>query len=306
MNKRKTFIIGGTLLILVIGLVVGVLLSQEPQLFFKRATAPLCPLDSATCRWDYSATGVQFNVTVVDQTTGQTVVNTTTTAKEVIFSPMVGHVYRCTVVPKNECGDGQSQETTGVCVGVGTPTPTPSNTPTPTETPTPALTATPTPTPSVCEVPPNECLPAADCSDQGREAGNEDCSSAGVGYVCCMPFGTTPTPTNTPTPTETPTPTGTPTPTHTVTPTNTPTPPPGSTSTPTPPPGSTATPTPPPGATYTPTPTNTPTPPSIAQASPTLTDTPIPLPDVPVAGGFLPTIFTFIGGALVVLAALLL
>lgn len=269
------------LAVLVLGLLTGLFLLRQPErdLTPGAEVGPVCPPNGASCSWESSDTGVTFKVTILDQSTGETLLETTTQDKLVTFTPLVGHAYKCSVVAVDpECGAGPEASTIGTCLAQVTETPTP----------------TPT-SPPLCEAP-SSCRPSDECAADG---GHEGPADAGIcpepGQVCCVPGEPTPTPTETPTPTPTTPPvceqpatcrpssecsagggtTGTGScdnPDHIcclppeVTPTETPTP--TSTSTPTPTPTNTPTPT----ATYTPTPTSTPVP----SNTPTPTNTPTP------------------------------
>jgi len=204
-NKdRKKLTIVLTVAILVTGLLVGFLILSlnnlnKRQTIVNQAAAPTnsCPTNGAICSWRYSQAGVSFEYSITDITTGAIVKSGTTTDKQVVFTPIVDHAFRCRVAVINSCGKGIPKDVTNTCTGVLQPTPTPSPTPTkpllPTPTPTlppgvtPSPTKTPTPTPT-------------------------------------LPPGVTPTITATPTPTIRPTNTPTPTEVSIVVTTPTPTP----------------------------------------------------------------------------------
>ena len=334
MNKRTLLIVGIVALILLTGLGVGVFLTQGPQLIQKRATqGDMCTLFDAVCRWTGSTGTTSYKVDIVDTTDNVVIYSQTTADTEVSFAAEPNHTYTCTVVPSNACGTGPAGEASNTCI--------PGATPTPTDTPSPTVTVTPTvtvsPTPVICTTP-NQCLPQSQCANEGRSESTDMCSVAGE--VCCMPPGVTPT--VTPTVTVAPTNSPTATPTSTRTPTPGPcdepnqcipgstcfaegryevvadcsaepvgyvccTPPgaPSRTPTPTVTTKPTATPhaTQTPAASGTPKATQTPTPVNVAVAS---TSTPVPVPEVPTAGGFVPTILGIAGGTLVILLMLML
>lgn len=246
MKKKQTLIIISIfILVLLAGMIITVFLLQRPQTTVPRATetGPMCPANGATCSWDSDATATSFKVEIVDETTGSTLLTTTTSNKAVQFTPIANHQYKCNVTPVNTCGEGPVGSATNTCVPMSSPTPTPSEVPS----------VTPTPTVVMCQQP-SSCKTSDQCTTDGGTPNDEHCSDAGT--ICCVPPSVTPTATptvtNTPTPTNSPTPTATstPIPTFTPVPTNTPYP------------------------TYTPYPTNTPLPTSTPR--PTNTGTPVP------------------------------
>lgn len=247
------------LIVILLGLVGGLILITQRQIFRERAVGPSCPINGATCEWDEIPGVNDYEVRIEKQIgeTLQSVIFSRASKTKLLFTPEVGAKYICTVrpiinTPGCEAMPEESAETTCSAIELSpTPTPTPTITPTlppgvtPSETPTPTITPTPTPseTPSPTPSPTQTPTPT-------------------------LTVTPTPTRTPTPTPTQTPTPTVTPTPTPTSTPTPTPTSLPTSTPTPT------ITPTLPPGVT--PTITPTPTPPIIVQITQVIAPTAAP------------------------------
>ncbi len=269
MKKKQNLIIISIFGIVVIAaLIVGLFLLRKPQTTVNRATEPMCPANGASCSWDSDETATSFKVDVIDQTTGETLLSTTTSNKAVQFTPIANHTYKCNVTPINSCGEGPIATASNTCIPEVTNTPTPS----------PSPSTEPSPTPISCQQP-STCKTAEACTADGGTTNGEQCSEAGT--ICCVPAESTPTPTATPSPTATPTnsptptltstpiPTYTPVPTSTTIPTNTPyptyTPYPTSTHTPTPTPTT-------PSATWTPAPTYTPYPTYTKAPSPTPTE----------------------------------
>lgn len=148
-------------------------------------TAPVCPKDQGVCKWDPLENANEYNVTVKDAKSGETIKNGIVKAPDAkfVFPMDPEKSYQCIVIGINKCSEtppSESPPKTCVVPSV-TPTTPPSGTPSPTPTTPPSVTPSPSPTPTT---PP------------------------------------TPTPTHTPTPTPTtppsPTPTRAPTPTPIV------------------------------------------------------------------------------------------
>lgn len=253
------------------GMVITVFLLRRPQVTVPRATEPMCPANGATCTWDSDETATSFKVEIIDETSGQSLLSTTTSNKSLQFTAIPNHQYKCNVTPINSCGEGTAASGVNTCVPQATPTQEPSATPT----------VTPTPTILFCQAP-SSCKTQEACTADGGTTNGEQCAEAGT--ICCVPADSTPTPTSTPT--ETPSPTNTPSPTATMTPIPTYTPVPTSTTIPTSTPYPTYTPYPTatqapsatpaltatPGPTYTPYPTYTPAPTNTGVPSPTPTE----------------------------------
>jgi hypothetical protein len=170
--KRKKILIFSLIFVtvVVIGFLISTLLIREPQTIPSKATdtqGPTCPAEeSGSCTWESDTGTTSFKVVITNVSNGQKILETTTSAKEVKFTPVAGRSYKCSVEPVNSCGTGPEASDTGACLVVtGTPPPTetPTMTPPPTETPevspTPTLTLTPsptktqTPTPTLTETP---------------------------------------------------------------------------------------------------------------------------------------------------------
>lgn len=270
-KNQKLLIISIFGFVLLISLIIGLFLLRKTPTINNRATEPMCPAQGASCTWESDGTATSFKVDVVDETSGKSLLSTTTTDKIVHFTPIPNHQYKCNVTPINSCGEGPSGSAVNTCIPQATPTQEPSATPT----------ITPTPTIISCQQP-STCKTQEACTTDGGTTNGEQCSEAGT--VCCVPPNSTPTPTatptatpsptNTPTPTTVPsaTPTSTPLPTSTTIPTNTPyptyTPYPTATHSPSSTPASTAT----PGPTYTPYPTYTPVPTNTGAPNPSPTE----------------------------------
>lgn len=151
-NKKKKLLILLAILVLLAGLLTGLILitTQGPQYLKKKAVEEVsCPKDGATCSWSPAESATSYSYSITDETTGE-VIKGTTDQTQVQFTPVVGHVYKCTVVPVNSCGEGPEATAQNICLA-GTPTPSPEESPTPTETPTltPEITEEPTPTEEV-------------------------------------------------------------------------------------------------------------------------------------------------------------
>lgn len=124
-------------------------------------TAPVCPKDQGVCKWDPLENANEYNVTVKDTKSGETVKNGTVKAPETKFAfPMdPTKTYQCIVTAVNKCSEtppSESPPKTCVVPSV-TPTPPPSGTPppspTPTKIPTPTPTTPPSPTPTKTPTP---------------------------------------------------------------------------------------------------------------------------------------------------------
>lgn len=256
-KNQKLLIISLFGIVLLFGLIIGLYLLRRQPTTVNRATEPMCPANGATCSWDSDGTATSFKVEVIDETSGQTLLTTSTANKSIQFTPIANHKYTCKVTPINSCGEGTVGTASNTCI------PQVTNTPTPTATPT----VSPTPTIISCQLP-STCKTQEACTAEGGTTNGEQCSEAGT--ICCVPPDSTPTPTSTPT--NTPSPTVTPTNTPTATPIPTFTPAPTSTPYPTytPYPTSTTGPSSTPGPSWTPVPTYTP--------QPTYTGVPTPTP----------------------------
>jgi len=206
MNKKTIIILSSVFIgVLVIGFLTGLFLLRRKPTIPGKATGPSCPVNSGTCNWSSDDTATSFNVRIVDQTTGSTILTTTTTEKKVNFTPVAGHSYKCLVTPVNSCGTGPEKTDTATCLVNITETPVL----TPTITPTPPEETTPTATPEASLTPTLTTTPTPT-----EEASPTPTSTPGLTEI--------PTPTPTPTPTDTVESTPTETPTSTPLPTNTP------------------------------------------------------------------------------------
>ena len=166
--KKKTILIISLIFVTTVlfGILAAMLLLREKPTLPSKATeqGPTCPANSGSCTWSSDDTATSFKVKIVDQTTGNTVLEKTTSDKKVDFTPVANHSYKCTVTPENSCGKGPEKSDTSACILI-TGTPSPSQTPTtppppdstPTVTPeftlTPTLTLTPSPTDEISSTP---------------------------------------------------------------------------------------------------------------------------------------------------------
>jgi hypothetical protein len=200
MQKKSLLLIAGIILLL-LGVGVGVFLTQQQQEIRQHAaeptpTGPACQANTSTCSWDAVPGAASYHYKIVE-TDSNTVIDENDlagTITSISFTSQPNKTYQCTVTAANACGTGPEGSATQTCSVAATPTPTETPLPTPTSvlpTPTPTEIPSPTPTPLPTNTP-------------------------------------TPIPTNTPTPiptaTPTPLPTATPVPTNTPVPTATPTP----------------------------------------------------------------------------------
>ena len=156
MKRKQTIILISIFAgVILIGLIIGLILLRGPQTFINRA-APMCPANGSTCSWESKGTATSFNVEIIDQTTGQTLLSTTTTGKAIQFTPVVNHTYKCVVTPVNACGAGPATTGINTCVAASTPTP------------TQAPTSTPNPTPTVVmRQQPSTCMSNEACTTSG-------------------------------------------------------------------------------------------------------------------------------------------
>ncbi|OGK52552.1 hypothetical protein A3B02_02080 [Candidatus Roizmanbacteria bacterium RIFCSPLOWO2_01_FULL_42_14] len=161
---KRTAVILIAMLVLLIGLVVGLILVNQPQKPQKQAAAPApsCPMDGFLCTWDLEE-GVTYTCAISEITaTGKIEVARPQVKKDpasgkglCTYSPQVNKRYECTVRAVKFAGCEASASAQSSCVSIpvtNTPVPTATTTPsaTPSATPrlTPTITPTPTPTPT--------------------------------------------------------------------------------------------------------------------------------------------------------------
>ena len=193
MNKKITIIISLVFIgVVFLGFIAITFLFKEKQTLPSKATGPSCPVNSGSCTWSSDDSATSFDVKIIDQTTGTTILTTTTSNKKVDFTPEVGHIYKCLVTPVNSCGKGsESTDTTTCTVITGTLTPSPSITVTPTLPPdstptvtpeislTPTLTLTPSPTsgPTATDTPGPSPTPGPSATPIPVACGTKSCDN---------------------------------------------------------------------------------------------------------------------------------
>lgn len=104
--KKKNISLLLTLLVLSTGLIsaaVFVLLPHNQASKTPAATVA-CPAQGASCQWPTAGSGVEYQYSITDMTTGESVVAGKTTDTKVAFTPLVDHRYRCSVKTINSCG----------------------------------------------------------------------------------------------------------------------------------------------------------------------------------------------------------
>ena len=159
MNKKKILIFSLVFItVVIVGFIAATFLLREKPTLPGRATeaptdtpqptGPICLDNSGSCSWSSDETATSFEVKIIDEITGETVLDKTTNENVVYFTPLANHVYKCTVIPINSCGTGVEESAQTICTVEFSPTPSPSDIPTPTEELTPTLTPTGTLTPS--------------------------------------------------------------------------------------------------------------------------------------------------------------
>ncbi|OGG13201.1 hypothetical protein A3D77_00575 [Candidatus Gottesmanbacteria bacterium RIFCSPHIGHO2_02_FULL_39_11] len=166
MTSQKQHIIKTS--ILITGLLVGIILAQNPQILENRAQTPQCSVTTAYCRWDKVSTATAYGYIISDLSNGTDVSRGTSDQNQIAFTIIPGHTYRCSVSPINNCGVGISKKTEQTCTTIGqriggaggvspTPTPSPSVSLEPTGSIFPTLTGTLltdfSPTPRFIKVP---------------------------------------------------------------------------------------------------------------------------------------------------------
>jgi len=149
MKKKNILLISLIFIsVVLISFIATIFLLREKPTLPTKATGPSCPANTGTCSWSSDNTATSFNVKIVDQTTGATILDTNTSHKKVDFTPETGHSYKCLVSPVNSCGKGpESTDTTACTIITGTVTPSPTSTPSPTITISVTVTVTSTPPP---------------------------------------------------------------------------------------------------------------------------------------------------------------
>lgn len=288
-QKKKIIILG---IVALIGVIVVLLyLIFEGKKPPRIADVPLnmCVADSGKCSWGIISGATSYDYKIVDTSTNTPLKQGNTTNTLITFTPESGKTYRCEVTAKNNCGNSPAGIGTGSCDGVNTPTtapdieptakptPTPEISPTPT---TPTATPTPTPLPVICN---GSCIKNSNCISLLICVTGKCRLPANPNSPTCE-LAPTPTVTPTPTPKPTATPIPTPTPTHAPTPTTT---------------------TPP----IVVVPPQTINPPPVVQQPPPVINTPVPpQPTVPPSGNISMTIgiigitiFTLLGGAVILI-----
>lgn len=159
MTSQKQHIIKAS--ILLSGLLVGIILVQNPQILENKAQAPQCSVTTAYCRWDKVSTATLYGYIISDLSGGKDVSRGTVNQNQVSFTIITGHTYRCSVYPINNCGVGQSRKAEQTCSIIGqriggvsliSPTLTPALTTIPTLTLTPTLNPLLSPHPTISSI----------------------------------------------------------------------------------------------------------------------------------------------------------
>ena len=137
--SRRNLVILIALFIVLIGVVTGLLVVQQPQNIKPEAAGGACPAEALTCSWSREA-GVSYEYTIFDITNGSLPVkqgsvpaSNETGQVNIYHQPEPNHTYRCAVTASNGCSaEGQAS-----CQVTEAP---PTSPPPATETPTAAPT----------------------------------------------------------------------------------------------------------------------------------------------------------------------
>lgn len=119
--NRRTILIAVLSGIAVMSAVWGATHRQDTR---DRAQYPVCPDNSASCRWESSGPGVRYRYRIVDTTALSVVTEGETGSPWVRFTPVVHHSYRCEVIPFTSCGSGPISRLESMCGEAGVVTPT--------------------------------------------------------------------------------------------------------------------------------------------------------------------------------------
>ena len=154
--SKKTLLSLFLLLILVGGIILTVIQVQKQQETRQRAQTPTsCQVIQSKCSWSPVTDANQYRVSIIEVSSGTTIIDQVTMATQVLFPVQPGKTYKCTVFAQNFCGTGLPGVGFATCPApTTTPAPitpvpavyVPPPTALPTPTPTPSPTPTPTPT----------------------------------------------------------------------------------------------------------------------------------------------------------------
>lgn len=98
------------------GLISGLYLVQNRQIFENKAVGPMCPEFGASCSWDSLGPDTQYLYEITDETFGFIVSEGLTQKTSIPYTPILNHSYKCTVAGVNTCGQGPTQDVLTSCV----------------------------------------------------------------------------------------------------------------------------------------------------------------------------------------------